>query len=100
MPKESGRYLVGCDIGGTLTDLVLFDQATGEMIVNKVVTTLEDPSEAVVNGVCSLARSVPDYPRHTRQSYRINGDTGELTPLETYPVGQRPMGVLVTSLED
>ena len=33
-------------------------------------------------------------------SYRINGDTGELTPLETYPVGNRPMGVLVTSLGD
>ena len=33
-------------------------------------------------------------------SYRINGDTGELTPLETYSVGKRPMGVLVTSLGD
>lgn len=31
-------------------------------------------------------------------SYRINGDTGELTPLETYSLGQRPGGVLVTSL--
>ena len=31
-------------------------------------------------------------------SYRITGDTGELTPLETYPVGNRPMSVLVTSL--
>ena len=33
-------------------------------------------------------------------SYRINGDTGELTPLETYPVGKRPSAVLVTSLGD
>jgi 6-phosphogluconolactonase len=33
-------------------------------------------------------------------SYRINGDTGELTPLETYPVGQRPMWVLTTRLGD
>ena len=31
-------------------------------------------------------------------SYRVNGDTGELTPLETYPVGKRPMWVLITSL--
>ena len=31
-------------------------------------------------------------------SYRINSDTGELTALETYTVGQRPGGVLVTSL--
>ena len=32
-------------------------------------------------------------------SYRINDNTGELTPLETYPVGKRPMWVLITSLE-
>ncbi len=31
-------------------------------------------------------------------SYRINGDTGELTPLETYSVGRRPSAVLVASL--
>ena len=31
-------------------------------------------------------------------SCRINGDTGELTPLETYSLGQRPGGVLVTGL--
>jgi len=31
-------------------------------------------------------------------SYRINGDTGELTPMETYSMGKRPMWVLVTSL--
>ena len=33
-------------------------------------------------------------------SYRIDTDTGELTPLETYSVGKRPMWVLVTSLGD
>ena len=31
-------------------------------------------------------------------SYRINGKTGVLTPLETYSVGQRPSWVLMTSL--
>ena len=33
-------------------------------------------------------------------SYRINGDTGDLTPLETYSLGKRPMWVLVTGLGD
>ncbi|MEE3014511.1 MAG: beta-propeller fold lactonase family protein [Chloroflexota bacterium] len=33
-------------------------------------------------------------------SYRINGDTGELIPVETFTVGQRPAGVLITSLGD
>ena len=31
-------------------------------------------------------------------SYRINGETGALTPRETYAVGQRPMWVLMTRL--
>ena len=31
-------------------------------------------------------------------SYRINTDTGELTPLETYSAGKRPMGVLITNV--
>jgi len=31
-------------------------------------------------------------------SYRVNSDTGALTPLETYPVGKRPMWVLMTKL--
>jgi 6-phosphogluconolactonase len=31
-------------------------------------------------------------------SYRINGDTGALTPLTTYAVGQRPQAVLATRL--
>ena len=33
-------------------------------------------------------------------SYGINAGTGELTPLDTYPVGERPMWVLTTSLGD
>jgi 6-phosphogluconolactonase len=33
-------------------------------------------------------------------SYRINGQTGALTPLATYAVGQRPAAVLVTRFGD
>ena len=33
-------------------------------------------------------------------SYRIDADTGTLTRLQTYDVGERPMWVLVTSLGD
>ena len=29
-------------------------------------------------------------------SYSINGDTGALTPMETYAAGKRPMDVLIT----
>jgi 6-phosphogluconolactonase len=33
-------------------------------------------------------------------SYRINGETGALTPLATSAVGQRPAAVLVTRVGD
>jgi 6-phosphogluconolactonase len=33
-------------------------------------------------------------------SYRINGQTGALTPLATYAMGQRPAAVLVTRFGD
>jgi len=33
-------------------------------------------------------------------SYRVNGETGALTPLTTYGVGRRPMSVLAIRLGD
>jgi N-methylhydantoinase A len=45
---------VGIDIGGTFTDLVLIDDETGERAVGKVLTSLEDPSEAVEEGLSEL----------------------------------------------
>jgi 6-phosphogluconolactonase len=33
-------------------------------------------------------------------SYRVNGETGALTPLTTYDVGRRPMSVLAIRLSD
>ena len=41
------RYRVGVDIGGTFTDLVLIDDATGERAIGKILTTPKDPSDAV-----------------------------------------------------
>ena len=33
------RFRLGCDIGGTFTDFVLLDEATGELQVEKCLTT-------------------------------------------------------------
>jgi N-methylhydantoinase A len=52
--RLDGRHRVGIDIGGTFTDLVLVDDATGERAVGKVLTTPDDPSEAVENGLVEL----------------------------------------------
>src|ERR1051326_2033112 len=40
---------VGIDIGGTFTDLILIDDASGEVTVGKVLTTPSDPSQAVAD---------------------------------------------------
>ena len=48
------RHRVGIDIGGTFTDLVLIDDETGKRTVGKVLSTPEDPSEAVENELVEL----------------------------------------------
>src|SRR5688572_30655801 len=52
--RSSERYRVGIDIGGTFTDLVLIDDETGERSVGKILTTPQDPSEAVEEGLLEL----------------------------------------------
>lgn len=51
-------YRLGVDVGGTFTDLLLFDDETGETHRSKVPSTPHDPSEAVVSGtrgICEQA---------------------------------------------
>jgi 5-oxoprolinase (ATP-hydrolysing)/N-methylhydantoinase A len=45
---------VGADVGGTHTDLVLVDGATGRMVVHKVPTTTADPSQGVIAALAEL----------------------------------------------
>ena len=58
---------MGCDVGGTFTDLVILNEGSGEITIRKVVTTPADPSEGVINGVRSLDNSVPHYKNNTRR---------------------------------
>lgn len=39
------------DVGGTFTDLVIFDQDSGQLAIDKVLSTPEDPSEGVMEGI-------------------------------------------------
>jgi N-methylhydantoinase A len=48
-------HRIGVDIGGTFTDFALFDDATGESLTHKQLTTPADPSIAVVEGVSAVA---------------------------------------------
>ena len=46
--------LVGADVGGTFTDIVLTDTDKNETLIHKVPSTPEDPSEGVLNGVLAM----------------------------------------------
>jgi N-methylhydantoinase A/oxoprolinase/acetone carboxylase beta subunit len=46
--------LVGIDIGGTFTDLALYDSETDEVVVHKVRSTPDDPGRALVSGIVEL----------------------------------------------
>ncbi|MDR7419512.1 MAG: hydantoinase/oxoprolinase family protein [Armatimonadota bacterium] len=50
----SAPYRIGLDIGGTFTDLVLLDDATGRLQWHKVLTTPHAPAEAALRGVAEL----------------------------------------------
>jgi len=54
-------YRLGCDIGGTFTDFVLLNDRTGELTINKCLTTPSDPSDAVEYGIGQLDKMVPGF---------------------------------------
>src|SRR6266511_1749715 len=53
-PPSARQTRIGVDIGGTFTDLVWVDDATGEVRVGKLLTTPKDPSQAVEQGVVTV----------------------------------------------
>jgi N-methylhydantoinase A/oxoprolinase/acetone carboxylase beta subunit len=55
------QYRLGCDIGGTFTDFVLLNDQTGEIKTGKCLTTPQDPSDAVEEGIRALEVTTPDF---------------------------------------
>lgn len=49
------RTRVGIDIGGTFTDFLLFDGATGRFSIAKTLTTPDEPARAVAAGLAQLS---------------------------------------------
>src|ERR1700733_13454775 len=53
------HYRLGVDVGGTHTDLVLLNTATGDVMVEKVSSTPKNPALGVLNGVARfVARGI------------------------------------------
>src|SRR5689334_23835955 len=48
------RYRVTIDTGGTFSDFVHLDEATGAVTIAKVTSTPDDPSRAIIQGVEGL----------------------------------------------
>ena len=54
------RYRLGVDIGGTFTDFSVVDEVTGEVKVEKMLTSSDAPERTVLQGVDNLADTIPD----------------------------------------
>jgi N-methylhydantoinase A len=54
MQAASPYYSLGIDIGGTFTDLVLYDEERGSYRSHKELTTPQDPTEGVIAGLRHL----------------------------------------------
>ncbi|HZV09550.1 MAG TPA: hydantoinase/oxoprolinase N-terminal domain-containing protein, partial [Novosphingobium sp.] len=55
-------YRLGVDVGGTFTDLLLFDQTSGQFWRHKTPSTPHDSSEGILNGalaICAKAAISP-----------------------------------------
>ncbi|WP_167002038.1 hydantoinase/oxoprolinase family protein [Mumia sp. ZJ430] len=50
-PTRAGHFRIGIDTGGTFTDVVAFDEATGEMLTTKTPSTPSDPAEGFLAGI-------------------------------------------------
>ena len=65
--------VIGCDIGGTFTDFILIDESSGEIVVDKVLTTPADPSSAVEQGLRNVGRA--DFQRVRQAQTLVHGTT-------------------------
>lgn len=66
-------YKIGVDVGGTFTDVCMFNQITGEIYVHKLPSTPWDPSEAIGDGISQVMSANNVMPHE--MSYLAHGTT-------------------------
>ena len=74
-------HFIGVDVGGTFTDLVLFDASTGSLNIHKVPTTPDDPARGVLAGIEALCERF-DTPRGAIRGVRHGTTTATNAILE------------------
>jgi N-methylhydantoinase A len=73
----SGRLRAAVDVGGTFTDVVALDPATGVLTVDKVETTPSDPSRGVLDALAKSGAPMDEI------GYFVHGTTLALNALLT-----------------
>ncbi|MFC2027936.1 hydantoinase/oxoprolinase family protein [Chloroflexota bacterium] len=58
------EYRIGVDVGGTFTDLVAFDEKSGQTFLVKLPSTPHDPSKGAIDTIREL---LADHPGHITQ---------------------------------
>ena len=66
-------YRLGVDVGGTFTDLLLFDEGSGDFWRHKTPSTPHDSSEGILNGVNALCAEAGVSPGEI--AYFLHGTT-------------------------
>jgi N-methylhydantoinase A len=61
------RYRLGIDIGGTFTDFSLVDAISGEVKVEKMLTSSSAPEKTVILGVDGLSETIPNMLAETKE---------------------------------
>lgn len=60
---------IGVDVGGTFTDLILINEETGNVFINKVPSTPADPSQAILTGVKQICEQAGIRPEEISRFY-------------------------------
>jgi N-methylhydantoinase A len=83
---------IGVDIGGTFTDFAIYDPSSGGLEIGKVLTSADDPSVAVIDGIAQMLGS-------RGVDLSEVGDITHATTIATNTVIQRkglPTGLITT----
>ena len=50
-------YKIGIDVGGTFTDIILYDQKKNKLYEEKILTTSSNPHKAIIAGLSNITNS-------------------------------------------
>jgi N-methylhydantoinase A len=64
--STEGGFRLGCDVGGTFTDFVLYDEVSGQIHIDKQLTTPADPSVGILTGLKGFSSVAADHVARTR----------------------------------